>query len=324
MGSKDSSVPGRLGLLRLARQGHGILAPSSTRNNLGVPELPDLRILAEAFTSALGGRALSAWRVTQPLVLRGTSAELDGLVGQHLDSVDQRGKFLTFRFSRDRIVINAMLTGRLGLAAPGTKPFPQTAMTFTFGGRPGRPSDVAAWTKDAAWLPPDEDPVELRYRDPKRMGKVYVVPQGVERAIAGWDELGPDADDPALDLAAWRTRITRHTGELMALLKNQAFVAGIGNGYSDEVLWAARLAPFRKRSSLADEEVERLWRATPEVMRWAIDELHQRVPPRFEVEQRTFLNVHRKGGQPCPRCGTTLSEVSPGGFVTTWCRGCQV
>ena len=183
---------------------------------------------------------------------------------------------------------------------------------------------MAAWTKDAAWLPPDDDPVELRYRDPKRMGKVYVVPQGVERAIAGWDELGPDADDPALDLATWRTRIARHTGELMALLKNQAFVAGIGNGYSDEVLWAARLAPFRKRSSLADEEVERLWRATPEVMRWAIDELHERVPPRFEVEQRTFLNVHRKGGQPCPRCGTTLSEVSPGGFVTTWCRGCQV
>jgi formamidopyrimidine-DNA glycosylase len=324
MGSKDSSVPGRLGLLRLARQGHGILAPSTTRNNQRVPELPDLRILAEAFTSALGGRALSAWQVAQPLVLRGTSSELDGLVGQHLDSVEQRGKFLTFRFSRDRIVINAMLTGRLGLAAPGTKPFPQTAMTFTFSGRLERPKDVAAWTKDAPWLPPDGDPIELRYRDPKRMGKVYVVPDGVERAIAGWDELGPDADDPALDLAAWRSRIARHTGELMSLLKNQAFVAGIGNGYSDEVLWAARLAPFRKRSSLADEEVERLWRATPQVMRWAIDELHERVPPRFEVEQRGFLNVHRKGGQPCPRCGTTLSEVSPGGFVTTWCRGCQV
>jgi formamidopyrimidine-DNA glycosylase len=324
MGSKDSSVPGRRGLLRLARQGHGILAPSSTRNNHRVPELPDLRILADAFTSALAGRTLTAWHVAQPLVLRGTSAELDGLVGQRLDAVEQRGKFLTFRFSRDRVVINAMLTGRLGLSAPGTKPFPQTAMTFTFGNRSDRPSEAAAWTIDAAWLPPDDVPVELRYRDPKRMGKVYVVPYGVQRAIAGWEELGPDADDPALDLGAWRSRIARHSGELQTLLKNQAFVAGIGNGYSDEILWAARLAPFRKRSSLADEEVERLWRATPEVMRWAIAELRDRVPPRFEVEQRAFLNVHRKGGQPCPRCGTTLSEVSPGGFVTTWCRGCQV
>ena len=178
--------------------------------------------------------------------------------------------------------------------------------------------------RGAPWLPPDDEAVELRYRDPKRMGKVYVIPNGVERPVAGWDELGPDADDPALDLPTWRARIARHTGELQTLLKNQVFVAGIGNGYSDEVLWSARLAPFRKRSSLADEEVERLWRATPEVMRWAIGELRERVPPRFEIEQRAFLNVHRKGGQSCPRCGTTLSEVSPGGFVTTWCRGCQV
>jgi formamidopyrimidine-DNA glycosylase len=324
MGSKDSSVPGRRGLLRLARQGHGILAPSWTRNNHRMPELPDLRILAEAFTSALGGRPLGAWQVTQPLVLRGTSSELDALVGQRLAEVEQRGKFLTFRFDRDRVVINAMLTGRLGLATPGSKALPQTAATFTFGARTGRPARPAAWTRDAAWLPADDAPIELRYRDPKRMGKVYVVPAGVERAVAGWDELGPDADDPSLDLPTWRARIGRHTGELQTLLKNQAFVAGVGNGYSDEILWAARLAPFRRRSTLADEEVERLWRATPEVMRWAIDELRERVPPRFEVEQRGFLNVHRKGGQPCPRCGTTLSEVSPGGFVTTWCRGCQV
>ena len=324
MGSKDSSVPGRRGLLRLARQGHGILAPSWTRNNHPVPELPDLRILADAFTAALAGRAVSGWHLTQPLVLRGTTAELDALVDQRLVRVEQRGKFLTFRLERDRIVINAMLTGRLGLGVPGSKPLPQTAMTLTFGGRSGSPDDAAPWTRDATWLPPDDEAVELRYRDPKRMGKVYVVPEGVERAIAGWLELGPDADDPGLDLPTWRARIARHTGELQTLLKNQTFVAGIGNGYSDEVLWAARLAPFRKRSSLADEEVERLWRATPEVMGWAIDELRERVPPRFEVEQRDFLNVHRKGGQACPRCGTTLSEVSPGGFVTTWCRGCQV
>ena len=118
MGSKDSSVPGRRGLLRLARQGLGILAPSWTRNNHRVPELPDLRILAEAFTSALGGRALTAWHVVRPLVLRGTSAELEALVGQQLRGVEQRGKFLTFRFDRDRVIINAMLTGRLGLAIP--------------------------------------------------------------------------------------------------------------------------------------------------------------------------------------------------------------
>ena len=114
-----------------------------------------------------------------------------------------------------------------------------------------------------------------------------------------------------------------HTGEIKNLLKTQEFVAGIGNGYSDEILWAAQLLPFRRRSELAADEVDRLYQATREVPVWAIGELRKRVPPKFEVEVRDFLRVHRKGGQACPRCGTTLSEISPGGFVTTFCRGCQ-
>ena len=60
-----------------------------------------------------------------------------------------------------------------------------------------------------------------------------------------------------------------------------------------------------------------------QVLGQAIRELRRRVPPRFEVEARDFLQVHRKGGRPCPRCGTTISEISPGGFVTSFCRGCQ-
>ena len=126
-----------------------------------------------------------------------------------------------------------------------------------------------------------------------------------------------------LTLDVWRSRIARYSGELKNLLRNQEFVAGIGNAYSDEILWAARLAPFRKRSSLAAAEVDALYDATRETLPWAIDELHRLVPPRLEVEQRKFLNVHRKGGEACPRCGSKISEVSAGGFVTSWCRSCQ-
>lgn len=290
-----------------------------------MPELPDLRILQDAFATSLVGRELTAARVSRPLVLRGTLAELTALSGQRLVGVHQRGKFLTFELSRDRLVVNAMLTGRLGLATPGSKLFGQEALSLTFGPRgwPPKASALATWTRRASWVPADDQPVDLRYRDPRTMGKVYLVPQGVEREVAGWHEMGPDADDPDLGLDAWQARIGRHTGELGNLLKNQAFVAGIGNAYSDEILWAAGLEPFRKRASLAPEESERLWRATRDVLAWAVDELRQRVPPRFEVQARDFLRVHLKGGQACPRCGTTLSEVSPGGLVTTWCRSCQ-
>ena len=289
-----------------------------------MPELPDLRILQEAFQAALVGRPLTAWAAPQSIVVRGTPAEWAALIDRRLDSIVHRGKFLTFTFEGgDRIVINAMLTGRLGLAAPGSKAFGQTAVVMTFGSRAKAPAKTAKWTRGAAWLPAEDATIELRYRDTLKMGKIYLMPRGVVRPIAGWDEQGPDVDDATLSAEVWRERIARHSGEVKNLLKNQAFVAGIGNGYSDEILWAAGIAPFRKRSSLAPEEVDDLYRATREVPAWAIDELRTRVPPRFEIEVRDFLKVHRKRGSACPRCGTNLSEVSPGGFVTTWCRSCQ-
>ena len=302
-----------------------MLSRVATRNNGAVPELPDLRVLAEAFTTALSGRPLRSTAIREPLVLRGTPAELGGFEGQVLERVSQRGKFLTLHLGRGRIVVNAMLTGRLGLAEPGSKPFTATALVLTFGPRQAAParSSIATWTVGAGWIPADDASVELRYRDPKRMGKVYLLPDGVERDVAGWDSQGPDADDTALDVATWRARLKRHHGELHNLLKNQELVAGVGNAYSDEILWAARIGPFRKRPSLADEEADRLWAAMRDTLSWATDEVRRRVPPRFEVQARDFLKVHLRGGQPCPRCGTTLSQVSPGGFVTTWCRSCQ-
>ena len=297
--------------------------------SLMVPELPDLTILEEAFQAALVGRPLSGWTTPQTLVVRGTSGEAAAMLGKDLDAIERRGKFLTFVLGDDRIRINPMLTGRFGLAPPDTKPSKQTAVTMTFGPRSlrrpragggrGRPK----WTRAARWLPPDDASIELRYRDATRMGKVYLLPAGIERPVAGWDAMGPDADDSGLDPATWRARIARHRGELKSVLKDQTFVAGIGNGYSDEILWSAGMAPFRKRTALAGEEVDVLYHATREVLAWAAEELRQRVPPRFEVEVRDFLRVHRKGGAPCPRCGTPLSEISPGGFVTTWCRTCQ-
>lgn len=295
-----------------------------------VPELPDLAILADALDAALAGRPLERAATPQSLVLRGTPSELTALRGQRLIELTRRGKFLVFQFERDQMIVNLMLTGRMGLSAIGLKAWPQTAAVLAFGPRPtdvdamaGRSRAGAAWVAGADWLPASGEPVELRYRDATRMGKLYLLPAGIERPVAGWAEQGPDADADELTLDEWRARIRRHGGELKNLLRNQAFVAGIGNAYSDEILWAARLGPFRTRASLVSEEADDLYRATREVLAWAIDDLRRLVPPRLEVEQRRFLHVHGKGGEPCPRCSTRLSEVTAGGFVTTWCRSCQ-
>jgi formamidopyrimidine-DNA glycosylase len=291
-----------------------------------VPELPDLTIVAEAFDAALSGRPIESARAPGPLAVRGTPAELEALVGQTVTSIRRRGKFLMVDLDGDHVVVNPMLTGRFQLAGPGVKLPSKTAVVLGFGPLRARPrSRPAAWTRDASWLPAADAHPEIRYRDPTQMGKVYLMPKGLDRTVPGLGEgeIGPDVDDPGLTLEAWRERIRRHPGELKNLLRNQAFVAGIGNAYSDEILHAARLLPFRKRSTLAEEEVDALYAATRDTVTAAIEVLRERVPPTFETQVRDFLAVHMKGGQPCPRCGTRITEVKAGGFVTSYCRGCQ-
>jgi len=291
-----------------------------------VPELPDLTVVAEAFDAALRGRPITAANAPGPLAVRGTPAELDALVGQRVTAIRRKGKFLEIDLDRDRVVVNPMLTGRFQLASPGAKLPTKTAVVLGFGERGPTPGfKPARWTVGAAWLPTDDARPEVRYRDPTQMGKVYLLPAGMDRPVPGMgsEEMGPEADDEALTLDVWRERIRKHPGELKNLLRNQAFVAGIGNAYSDEVLHAARLQPFRKRASLAPEEVDELFAGMRTTLTHAIDVLRERVPPTFETQVRDFLAVHMKGGQPCPRCGTRITEVKAGGFVTSYCRGCQ-
>jgi formamidopyrimidine-DNA glycosylase len=290
-----------------------------------VPELPDLAVVADALHSALAGRPIVRAESPAPLAVRGTPAELAALVGQSLREVRRRGKFIVFELDRDRVAVNAMLTGRFQLAAPGDKQPQSTAVILGLGPRATKPKRVAGWARGASWLPADEASAEVRYRDPSQMGKVYLLPAGVTRPVAGFEdaEQGLDADAPELTLDVWRERIRRHPGELKSLLRNQAFVAGIGNAYSDEILHAAKLSPFRRRSSLAPEEIDALYAATRTTLADAIKVLRKRVPPTFEKQVRDFLAVHLRGGESCPRCGTRISEVSSRSEATSWCRGCQ-
>ena len=294
-----------------------------------MPELPDLTVVAEALDASLRGRPIRAVEAPGPLAVRGTPAELQDLIEQHVTGVRRRGKFLLVDLDRDRIIVNPMLTGRFQLAAdPSVKPPARTAVILGFAARDPvtrRRPPFATWTRGAGWRPTDDATPEIRYRDPSQMGKVYVLPAGLHRSVPGLGpgEIGPDVDDPGLTLEVWRERIRGHHGELKNLLRNQAFVAGIGNAYADEILHAARLLPFRKRSTLAAEEVDTLHAAARSTIADAIDLLRRRVPPTFETQVRDFLAVHLKGGEACPRCRSRITEVKAGGFVTSYCRGCQ-
>jgi formamidopyrimidine-DNA glycosylase len=270
-----------------------------------LPELPDLTVVAEELARRATGRVVLEASAPSPILVRATPAEVEGLANLELGPARRRGKFLLLPFRRAGtdvriLAANPMLAGRFWLLADG-KP------------------KVRARTGLRLRL---TDGGELRYVDREMLGKLYLVPPDGLDGIPGWSEMGPDADDPELTLDAFRQRIRRHPGELKPLLRNPKFIAGIGNAYSDEILWTARLAPFRRRATLTPEQIDALYEATRSVLADATERLRALVPPDIHEQHREFLQIHLRGGQPCPRCGRELRQVG-GSEATTFCRTCQ-
>lgn len=121
-------------------------------------------------------------------------------------------------------------------------------------------------------------------------------------------------------------RLASHRGQIKNTLTNQRFIAGIGNAYANEVLWEARLHPHRRGSTLSEVERRALYRSMRSTFEWAIQILREEVRERLyqrNEEWRAHLRVHRRTGEPCPRCGETVRGQTSGGRETNYCLRCQ-
>lgn len=266
-----------------------------------MPELPDLEVIRGFLEEHVVGPTIVTVEVVRPTVIRNllTGDFAARLAGQRVAAVRRYGKFLLFDLaSGDHVVLNPMLAGRLQYCLPDDRRLPRTYLVLAL-----------------------DDGHELRYSDERSMGKIYLT-DSLDR-MPGFGELGPDALDPALTLGVFKERLRRFRGEIKRVLIRQEFIAGVGNAYADEMLWQAGISPFRKSSQLSDDELRRLYEAMHLVFDQAIATLRQRVGADIHIEIRDFLQVHRRGGQPCPRCGTRISEITAQQRITSFCRNCQ-
>jgi formamidopyrimidine-DNA glycosylase len=266
-----------------------------------MPELPELEVLREYLGPRLEGKKIAqAWTSPKLSFLLRTPADefARQLSGGTFERTWRRGKFLIFDISGQHLVINPMLGGRLQWAPATEKVAPATVFRLTL-----------------------ESGEELRFLDTVKMGRVYWVAPGALPTIQGWAELGPDA--LTVGAPEFSQRIRRHPGELKNLLRNQSFIAGVGNAYSDEILHEAGLLPLRKRTSLKPDDTARLHAATTKVLQSAIDSI--KAQPKYEPhkQDRSFMAVHGKAKEKCPRCGHRISELTARGEATDFCRGCQ-
>jgi formamidopyrimidine-DNA glycosylase len=164
---------------------------------------------------------------------------------------------------------------------------------------------------------------ELRYLDFRDMGRIYWT-DDIARDVPAWAELGPEADTvPNEGIESFRRRLRRYRDELKDLLRNQAFVAGVGNAYSDEILFEARLLPLRRRASLGPSDEEALYVAMPTVLNRAVEAILANPDYDESKQDRSFMKVHARGGQVCPRCGHRISQLGSNREPLNFCRGCQ-
>ncbi len=270
-----------------------------------MPEIPELESIRGFFNEHITGVPIVSLDARIPHIFRTSAAELrETLPGDSFGTVGRHGKFLLFPLASDRILaINPMLTGRFQYLDSKTKLAAKTCLVVTF--KNGR---------------------QLRYADEKLMGKVYLVPGDGLALIPNWATNGPDLLDRALTEDAWLAALKRYRGAIKGILTKAEFVQGIGNAYSDEILWEARINPYTPKTALTEAELRRLYQAAHATMAWATP-LVREVMVKGDIldyhERRDFMRVHRRGGQPCPRCGTSISEITANQRITSFCRHCQ-
>ncbi len=270
-----------------------------------MPEIPELEAIRGFFNDQIRGKAISAVEARIPVVFRPPARALRAtLPGDVFGDVGRHGKFLLFGLESGRLlVINPMLTGRFQFVDPGSRLRAKTCLVVSI-----------------------EGARQLRYSDERVMGKIYLVPPGGLALVPNWIANGPDLLDPALTEDAWLGLIKRYRGQIKAILTRAEFVQGIGNAYADEILWQAQIHPYTPRTRLADADLIRLFQAARDVMAWATPLVRGSMVKDGVLdyeERRDFMRVHRRGGEPCPRCGSSITEITANQRITSFCRHCQ-
>jgi formamidopyrimidine-DNA glycosylase len=263
-----------------------------------MPELPEVEITARRLDAALRGAEVESALAPGMVTMKTFDPPLDALAGRTITAVSRRGKMPVVELGDLSLLIHLMSAGRLQLfdkRASLRDKASRLLLRIAGGERELRLREFG--TQQRAWaklLPSDQ--VDL------------------DDAVA---TLGPEAYPvPPLEELGVLVREPRH---LHPLLRDQRVIAGIGRTWVDEILWTAELSPFRKGDDLSDEELERLHDAIGDVLGGVLEHYEEVVGESLPDKAPMPLRVHRKQGEPCPRCGTTLQAVHFKDYVMTYC-----
>ena len=267
-----------------------------------MPELPDIVVYIEALEKRIQGSTLERVRVASPFLLRTAVPPLSSVEGKKIVELRRLGKRICFGLEGDLwLVLHLMIAGRLHWydeRAKATKGRSVAVFEFSTGS------------------------LTLTEAGTQKRASLHVL-QGEARL----DDLNPgglEVFDASTEEFARAIRAKNHT--LKRALTDPRILSGIGNAYSDEILFDARLSPFTRTQKLGDEEVERLFAAIKRTLTEWLERLRAEAVKSFPEKVTAFrpdMATHGKYGQPCPRCGSKIQRIRYGSNETNYCPTCQ-
>jgi formamidopyrimidine-DNA glycosylase len=267
-----------------------------------MPELPDILLYIHAVGHRVVGRRLTAVRLVSPFLLRSIDPPLAGAAGRMVVALHRLGKRIAFELDGEVfLVFHLMIAGRFRWKEAGAAV-------------PGKIGLLALDFENGTLI--------LTEAGTKRQASLHVV-RGRD-ALAAHDPGGLEVLSADLAGFAAALRLENHT--LKRALTDPHLFSGIGNAYSDEILFAARLSPLKLTASLTDEEIGRLFEATRSTLSRWIDRLREEAGADFPTKVTAFregMAVHGRYGQPCPDCGSTVQRIVYAANEANYCATCQ-
>ncbi len=269
-----------------------------------MPELPEVETIVRELRHDLVGRRVLGVEVRwERTIATPPAAELKAaLVGRQIMGADRRGKYLLFALSDDQtLIIHLRMTGQLHVVGPEAAPDHHTHLVLTL-----------------------DSGQRLFFRDQRKFGRVYVVAD----AATVLRQLGPEPLHPDFTPQELAARLAGRKAPIKSLLLDQRLIAGIGNIYADEILFAAGIDPRRAGRDLQMNDVARLHTVARQVLAQAIFDRgsslqnYQR-PGGAKGQNQERHQVFRRTGQPCPHCGAAIVRVVIGQRATHFCPQCQ-
>lgn len=273
-----------------------------------MPELPEVETIRRELIPHLVGRRIAAVSVRWPRTVRRPSADefVRRLQGRTVESLSRRGKYLVVGLSGGEfLLLHLKMTGSLLVKPPGAVADKHTRMVFSL-------------------IDDRNEPSALHFRDPRKFGSAWLV----EDAFAVTGKLGPEPLLARFTAEALADILKGRRQPIKVLLCDQSRIAGLGNMYADEALFAARLHPLRPSGAISPEEIRRLHRAIRQVLRRGIRDCGASVsnycrPDGSQGWAHESFRVAHRGGQPCPRCGAPIQRLSLRGRGSYFCPRCQ-